>query len=277
MTEDPIPADQEQQLIAMGIGLQTIRHIQQETIGARRRRELIRLGGDLHGGDYQHEIDGLLPTEQGERVKLAEEIASYAREVLASGEPHVNIVDFGAGGAKTMREAAVLMDEEIKAGKVRITATNLHGLPDIERQPESDYSGPLAPIRDRTVVFEQSDILELHRKMRSDPVHLLFMMNTFSSTDFYNDAVLKIAANILHPQKGTAVFGFGGMLTQQPLLLDDTGKTTHDLIDDGLTALEERGFRGRDPITKHATRFTRRLYRIHQASQAPNFHFYKPQ
>lgn len=274
MTEASIPSDQEQQLLAMGIGLQTINDIKRETLGARRFSEQISFGGDLFAGDYQRELNDLLPAERSESVNVAEEIASYARQVLASGEPRVNIVDFGAGGAKTMREAAVLLDEEIKAGRVHITATNLHGLPNIEGYPEDSFTGPFAPIRDKTVVFEKADILKLHQKMRSQPAHLLFMMNTFSFTEPYNDAVLKIAADILHPQKGTAVFGFGGMLTQPPLPLDDNGKTTHDLIHEGFRALERRGFHGRNPVVENTGKL-RGFYRIYQASQAPRFNLAK--
>lgn len=145
----------------------------------------------------------------------------------------------------TISKVARLLKEDIKAGRVRVIATNIDAAPTEEdirviklRYPHEHGKNVVEALTEKTVIYAKADILELYELLKGDPVHLLFMIDMLPFTEDYNAALLKITGEMLHSRLGTAVFSF-----------DKTHLTDrYHVIRQGLDDLIQKGFRSVHPL-----------------------------
>lgn len=225
-----------------------------------------------------------------EPANIAEQTANYAQELLAQGKDTVRIVDFGAGSARTVYTAANLLAEEIASGKVSILATNydtaprpIHETNRIERKMNEHNHPEFAnAYYNGRITYKQADILELYNSLQGTKIDLLFMVNTFSSTKEYNDSLLKIVGDMVNPEVGTVVFGFGSLIEANTTSVT-TGKSFNAMVGEGLSDLQLRGFTRKDAFETlaHETNGSsspssvkvgvKNLLDVYQAPHAPKF------
>jgi hypothetical protein len=236
-------------------------------------------------------------TKQLVPIDIGEQVATFAREIIAEQNRPVRIVDFGAGTGVTACKAANLLADKIDAGQVSIIATNY----DKELKPfhevhERDQRTlpPVMPSavseawKNNRIQFEKANILELYDLLQGEKVDLLFIANVLTFTQDYNDAILTIAADMLDPHVGTALIDFGSVFDSSYPVTGSKHKTTNDLIYDGEAHLQHRGFRRRDPLQIAAAQYGGRVtptslhdkhipgvFTIYQADEAPPFSLLK--
>lgn len=239
-------------------------------------------------GDYQQDID-MLNLENP--VDIVAESVDYIHALIDLGVQRVNIVDFGTGAARTISAIAERLHEQISQGKVQIIATDLFAVPtteEIDKLASEEYKYRtdlhLEPahaqllknvLTNKSVTFLRADILELFEYMKGEPIHLLFMMNTFSSTEDINDIILKMLAKMLDRQYGTAILGLENLdndrryynTSFEASRPERNGRSYRELLYEGLNHLRENGFRRTD----RGTDWSSQSINIYQAPQAPHF------
>ncbi|MGA2968128.1 MAG: hypothetical protein ABSD69_03100 [Candidatus Levyibacteriota bacterium] len=236
----------------------------------------------VNTGDYQSDLNLYLDEEDMQPNDLVGQIKEYCRELLLSGEKQVTIVDFGGAQATTLCKVSEQLKPLIKAGRLRLIATNLFSSPtpeDIEylevlnNTHRVDLTGYdyfrqqdhlLNALRTKNVEYVQADILELHKLMGDNPIHLMFMFHIFEGFNAgdIGDVLLKIAGTMLDPDKGTLILGHALVPSPMPAL-QRGDRLTVDLIREGMASLETSGFR--------KPQYYGRRFHVFQASQAPEF------
>ena len=234
-------------------------------------------------GDYEEEIY----IREYEPADLSLEIQNYTEELLQRGVTRVNIVDFGAGGAKTLCRAGESMQTLVNEGKVRFVATNLYATPTpefldlvddyLELHRELSGVNPeqvellRRTLKNNTVNFLRADVLDLFEYMQDEPIHLLFMSHTFSPASHINDAILSLASEMVDHQNGSLVLGLENLGTSwYGKTLDERGgKTVRQLMDEGLEAVKEAGFESKVEVSDR--RHQLGSFVVYQASNAPPF------
>ncbi len=236
----------------------------------------------VNTGDYQSDLNVFLPKEDMQPNNLVEQIREYCQELFLGGEKQVTIVDFGGAQATTLCRVSEVLEPLIKAGRLRLIATNLHSAPtpeDIEyleklnntRRADfdryryrPDLNDVLKALNTKNVEYVRADILELHKLMGDNPIHLMFMFHIFEGFNAGNigDHLLRIAGTMLDPDKGTLVLGHA--LAPTPMPVFERGEIpTEYFIREGMQALKTSGFR--QPV------YYGRRFQVFQAPQAPEF------
>jgi hypothetical protein len=246
--------------------------------------EELRETNSIGMGDYQRDVDtDMLALPRS--VDIAKESESYIRTLVDKGVKRVNVVDFGAGAAKTTTTVAGLVGDLVKEGKVHFVATNLYAAPTIEEVEKLSQGGRKTyhkdftkehkkflqwALREKTVDFLRGDMIDLYKHMKGEPVHLMFNVNTSSTPGLYkiNDAILKVTSEMLDPQFGTLVVD-RNRLGGYPDQAIRNGKTPKQLFAAGVDYLKAKGFVDvyeSMPDHKNSDGIT-----VFQAPQAPSF------
>ncbi len=101
------------------------------------------------------------------------------------------------------------------------------------------------------------------------------MVDTFPFTAEYNDTLLKIVGEMLDPELGTAVFGFGTLTDRPDYALITRPESRLAVIQTGLNNLRERGFTAiNSPQVKAGQLYTQSdsayfPFDVYQGSDAP--------
>jgi hypothetical protein len=160
-------------------------------------------------------------------ISLIDELRLHLDSLFKRGVPCVNVVDFGAGGAKTLLLLAQKSPGLIRAGKLRLIATNLissaptlEDIQEMERIAREEFSQPVIKedhirlleenIQSRGVEFIRADALELFDHLKGKPVHLMFMFSTPSRTAKANKGILKLTSKMLDPKFGSVLIDSAG-------------------------------------------------------------------
>jgi hypothetical protein len=214
--------------------------------------------------------------ETGESLQPSSLITRYTTDLLDKGVEQVNLLDFGAGAAVTMSQAALQMEELINQGKVRMIATNWMGIPSVtdmdelkrrEGNPQvSPYDATKEAIEKGLVTFQEADIVEVSERIRTTPVHLVFLVDVLPHTTMYNDFLLNQSGKLLDPQHGTLVLGHGNMRMN---VRNRREKDPWTILHKGVDSLTERGFEQRPSGLIQPS--GDRLFTTFQAPHAPRF------
>lgn len=245
-----------------------------EAVGIRNFAHEVRGNGDYGTGDYEEQF---VWGRTGEHVSATTVIERYAEDLLNNGAQTVNIVDFGAGSATTLCNAAVQMEDLIKDNKVHLIATNFVTTPtpgDLEtllsgartRGEYERYRTLQRVVTENLIDFKAAHILELERETKGNPIHLIFMVNVFPFTVEINDFLLKKVSEMLDSDYGTLVTGRRKM--QGELDFRDT-EAPWNLMRRGANSLTSAGFTQKpDDLFGPMETLT---FTTFQASKAPPF------
>ena len=208
----------------------------------------------------------------GELLSSPQLIQRYTQVVLDQGVDIVNVVDFGAGGASTLCEAALLLQQGTQQRKVNLVATNLFTTPTPEDVsiliPYIEYKHYAAlqtALEEDLVDFEKANILELRDKMKGKPIHLMFMVNTLPATREFNDFVFQQVTGMLDPQYGTLILGHGKIGTSP---YPETTAANWHSVKKGVRYLQDAGFRMK-PEDRQFKQEEGLAYTLFQAPKAP--------
>lgn len=230
----------------------------------------------IYTGDYQRRVE----EQYKNPVKISDEIAKYAENLLKRGVKRVNVVDFGAMAASTMCEVALQKEKLIKQGKLNIVATNIASKPTLadinwlkkHREHTAEHIENLEwVLKKKLVDFEQADIIELFQMMQGQPIHLMFIVDTIIWAPEYTDILLKAVSRMLDPRFGSLVLTPINETVGSSKVYSRDNKLGLDLYKDGIKYLETAGFRDIDQsLDRRLSRSRSPLVRF-QAPESPNF------